>query len=287
LFKINRQGFTLIELLVVIAIIAILAAILFPVFAQAKAAAKGAACLGNVKQIGLGVQMYSIDVDDALPYWTSAYITSPSNSDVWSKTWKAQVAPYIKGGDLDTTKGENTGIWRCTEISAWKRSANWNARQTSPSPASYGMSAIIAYDWTSAKQAQCGGQPCYRGSATIPVLTNTTLRAPADTVFAGEGGLSARIDMPDGFRWVKYARNFNDPKVQDWERRDPHTGGANYIFCDGHAKRIKAEAIYPGDLNSADTAQPAAMKAAAGKALMKYFTPTEKDYSYYGSVYGF
>src|SRR5678816_3817185 len=62
-----RRGFTLIELLVVIAIIAILAAILFPVFAQAKAAAKKTACLSNNKQIGIALYMYLTDFDDLLP----------------------------------------------------------------------------------------------------------------------------------------------------------------------------------------------------------------------------
>src|ERR1700678_1553068 len=63
----NRSAFTLIELLVVIAIIAILAAILFPVFAQAKLAAKKIASLSNVKQLDLGILMYSNDHDDVLP----------------------------------------------------------------------------------------------------------------------------------------------------------------------------------------------------------------------------
>ena len=61
------RGFTLIELLVVIAIIAILAAILFPVFAQAREKARGAACLSNVKQLGLALQMYAQDYDETLP----------------------------------------------------------------------------------------------------------------------------------------------------------------------------------------------------------------------------
>src|SRR5271167_4373871 len=64
----KHRGFTLIELLVVIAIIAILAAILFPVFAQAKAAAKKTASLSNVKQIGLGGLMYCNDYDDMFMY---------------------------------------------------------------------------------------------------------------------------------------------------------------------------------------------------------------------------
>src|SRR4051794_3392791 len=62
-----RSGFTLIELLVVIAIIAVLAAILFPVFAQAREKARAAACMSNFRQIGNGVQMYTQDYDELLP----------------------------------------------------------------------------------------------------------------------------------------------------------------------------------------------------------------------------
>src|ERR1043166_4890534 len=65
-----RKGFTLIELLVVIAIIAILAAILFPVFAQAREQARSTACLSNTKQIGLAVHMYAQDYDEAFPMGT-------------------------------------------------------------------------------------------------------------------------------------------------------------------------------------------------------------------------
>ena len=62
-----RRGFTLIELLVVIAIIAILAAILFPVFAQAREKARQTACVSNMKQIGIGVTMYAQDYDEKMP----------------------------------------------------------------------------------------------------------------------------------------------------------------------------------------------------------------------------
>lgn len=91
-----KKAFTLIELLVVIAIIAILAAILFPVFAQAKASAKRTADLSNVKNIGMGFQLYGGDNDDTLP---------PTRQVVWDTmqryqqiSWKDSILPYIKNG---------------------------------------------------------------------------------------------------------------------------------------------------------------------------------------------
>jgi prepilin-type N-terminal cleavage/methylation domain-containing protein len=89
----NREGFTLIELLVVIAIIAILAAILFPVFAQAKAAAKKVSSLSNTKNIGLGIHIYTTDSDDVLPQLQFYH------ADGTQYTWHTVVHPYIKSGD--------------------------------------------------------------------------------------------------------------------------------------------------------------------------------------------
>src|ERR1700753_1197036 len=83
----RRQGFTLIELLVVIAIIAILAAILFPVFAKAREKARQTACLSNEKQLGTAVMMYCQDFDEHLP-------------SVWDAndhlTWADEIYPYVK-----------------------------------------------------------------------------------------------------------------------------------------------------------------------------------------------
>ncbi|MFQ3611467.1 MAG: DUF1559 domain-containing protein, partial [Fimbriimonadales bacterium] len=100
----KRRGFTLIELLVVIAIIAILAAILFPVFAQAREKARQTGCLSNVKQIGLGVQMYTQDYDEILP--RNAYADPPRVpegahfTNCSSPRWMDVIQPYIKNVDV-------------------------------------------------------------------------------------------------------------------------------------------------------------------------------------------
>src|SRR5437773_4950577 len=91
----SRHGFTLIELLVVIAIIAILAAILFPVFAQAREKARQASCLSNEKQMGNASMMYSQDYDEGLPTWSEywySYYQAPQGAkfaDSPAKYWDA------------------------------------------------------------------------------------------------------------------------------------------------------------------------------------------------------
>src|SRR5471030_2561519 len=97
--NIYKRAFTLIELLVVIAIIAILAAILFPVFAQAKEAAKKTSCLSNMKQFSLGSIMYAGDVDDFLVMgWNGSgkvYRDDGSTYRTWFP-WTAAIQPYVK-----------------------------------------------------------------------------------------------------------------------------------------------------------------------------------------------
>src|SRR5262245_41008736 len=104
----SLTGFTLIELLVVIAIIAILAAILFPVFAQAREKARQSACLSNLKQIGVALQLYTQDYDEMTPsartygaWWTK------NDPKAWPAPYaRDQLMPYVK----------NEALWNCPSI---------------------------------------------------------------------------------------------------------------------------------------------------------------------------
>jgi len=95
--QVHRRGFTLIELLVVIAIIAILAAILFPVFARARGKARQAACVSNMKQIGLAMIMYATDYDQLLPYWCIAGSSDHAPND---SSWDVSIMPYMKNQQI-------------------------------------------------------------------------------------------------------------------------------------------------------------------------------------------
>jgi prepilin-type N-terminal cleavage/methylation domain-containing protein/prepilin-type processing-associated H-X9-DG protein len=112
MFNTNKRAFTLIELLVVIAIIAILAAILFPVFAQARAKARQATGLSNQKQIGLGVMMYVQDYDEVYPqayYYKNNTATTNGGSAGGYVTWTVTVQPYVKNAQLFVDPGDPNG----------------------------------------------------------------------------------------------------------------------------------------------------------------------------------
>ncbi len=104
----SRKAFTLIELLVVIAIIAILAAILFPVFAQAREKARAISCLSNMNQLGLAMQMYQQDYDETFPYWSwwnsysGGHGPAPNNI---SSFWSNAIFPYVK----------SAGVYNCPD----------------------------------------------------------------------------------------------------------------------------------------------------------------------------
>ena len=122
-----RNGFTLIELLVVIAIIAILAAILFPVFAQAREKARTSSCLSNIKQLGTGIAMYIQDVDEMVPrgqYYVDGLAT------LNARTWVQDIQPYTKSWPIARCPSEFVdpfGIWNGSQanIKWWYNWMRW------------------------------------------------------------------------------------------------------------------------------------------------------------------
>lgn len=231
----SRRAFTLIELLVVIAIIAILAAILFPVFAQAREKARGAACLSNMKQIGTATMMYAQDNDEYLPYGY-AY-TWPGQKDLY--WWQDLDRPYVK----------NEAVYTCP-------SASPHVLWTSLRPP--GLPKPLVKDYICNAQ---GGAYAASGhkewvNANGPFINNwqnpsralAEIEDTAGTIAIFDGRSDAfeiwRLEQVDAWYNAGFGPAFDgnspDTKLPDQGHvAKRHSGGFNATFCDGHAKFIK------------------------------------------------
>jgi prepilin-type N-terminal cleavage/methylation domain-containing protein/prepilin-type processing-associated H-X9-DG protein len=172
----TRKGFTLIELLVVIAIIAILAAILFPVFARARAQARKTSCLSNLKQIGLAMTMYVTDCDGYLPY------PSPKPSVEASGRWPLSyiIYPYVK----------NQQIFRC------------------PSDSEYYKTEYSSYQWLEIFEGQHIDYPVFFGID----LTDVPYLFDADSKFHGGDDSASPPDFKKNCLWLDGHAKFA-PKI--------------------------------------------------------------------------
>ncbi|MBU0607580.1 MAG: DUF1559 domain-containing protein [Armatimonadetes bacterium] len=200
-----RKGFTLIELLVVIAIIAILAAILFPVFAKAREKARQSSCLSNVKQIMLAILQYTQDYDEVLPNLTLA------GGPYGQVPWNAQIAPYIKNAQVFVCPSKKFN--HCSTVGAWAYVA-WHDYW----PISYGFNT-----WRGGGTPQTGPWVGYyspRGQSLGWV------KRPAEVIFIG--------DHWGCYQWYWTTSN----AVDNWNVRTdrPHNDGGNFAYIDGHAK---------------------------------------------------
>lgn len=213
----KTKGFTLIELLVVIAIIAILAAILFPVFAQAREKARQSTCLSNCKQIGLSVIMYTDDYDETYP----ARIDNDPNFGGKMQSVPTELYPYCK----------NWKIFTCPS-----KPAHWGYSM----PQSKGIlnspdGSLINYNYHYAFNARF--IPIING-ATGAALKGTGIVAVGSvdqpstwTMMFELGEVNSNI-TPEDMRWTAEALGLSD-------KLRIHNGGANYTFADGHAKFFK------------------------------------------------
>jgi len=162
-----KKGFTLIELLVVIAIIAILAAILFPVFAQAREKARAITCVSNEKQMGLAMMQYVQDNDETFPLLQ--YINPITGG---AQDWQWAIYPYVKNGDVVKQIGFG-GIWSCPSFPR-------------PQEAEYGINWELARNGAGTWAA---GQPGF----VQKVVGIAAIDAPADKIMVLEKGLASPV----------------------------------------------------------------------------------------------
>lgn len=217
--KRERQGFTLIELLVVIAIIAILAAILFPVFAQAREAARRTACLSNTKQMGVAFQMYAQDYDEVTPsvvHWSGA--AEANEPDFW---WIIQ--PYVK----------NTGIFYCPDRTEWTMPSGDDCS---------GQEGInlrrqcigYGYNWGILSNSRLGlitERQRFDGGYVEVGVPLAGILAPADTMAYADTGDSPRYTICSNWIFQYYTSTTSNSQLR-------HGGRLNVQFADGHSKSM-------------------------------------------------
>ncbi len=221
----RRSGFTLIELLVVIAIIAILAAILFPVFAKAREKARQTTCLSNMKQLGLGELQYVQDYDETYPTTNNGI---NGGNAAGGGNWGQQIYGYVK----------STGAYICPDsVAGTKFTGQMNnggcvgpcTTQGNPNlqsiPVSYRMSNFI-------------GAPGLGGPRTIGYI-----QEPAIKILLAEGadnGDNSAVNQ-DGMGWTDWDASTNGYSFYR-DIRVAHSGFMNVAYCDGHAKAVRPEA---------------------------------------------
>jgi prepilin-type N-terminal cleavage/methylation domain-containing protein/prepilin-type processing-associated H-X9-DG protein len=249
-----KKGFTLIELLVVIAIIAILAGILFPVFAKARERARMTRSLSNIRQLAMAVQQYSNDYNDSFPGFMN--LGTDTQPKYVHNCWDEQIEPFVKNsgvfsnGDTgikspsQTTRFDRTltyclngaliGPWNNGNVTVW----------TSPSILSVSAlsnpSGTILFAEVATNSTATQAMSAY---ASIQPGTNAPVRNPvpnsSNSTSQYQAALTQWIDISPK-AWVENTNSgINDYKEDTWKAdfgvaRDLYSGGGVYAFCDGH-----------------------------------------------------
>lgn len=251
----KRSGFTLIELLVVIAIIAILAAILFPVFAQARTKARQASDMSNLKQIGIALMMYSQDYDEILLGFGLEYGGDPRCSPGYYVYWPALLLPYVK----------NTQVFLSPQLrAAYDANQSWVCKQLNINLSPDGNTLYFSYmlNGVGSYMVSQGVNPWYvtfwkdnnptahYGIAIDRALSQAALQEPAGTIYVVNGHCpdswqDRHTDYPLFRGWSTWTCTGTD-----WSSRDPNVQGffnsmQNIIWTDGHVSTRKWGHTFP------------------------------------------
>jgi prepilin-type N-terminal cleavage/methylation domain-containing protein/prepilin-type processing-associated H-X9-DG protein len=230
----SRKAFTLIELLVVIAIIAILAAILFPVFAQAREKARQSSCASNMKQLGTSMMMYSQDYDETMPgnlYFDEGTGLTLGFLDNGSlRNWAKSIVPYVK----------SQAIFLCPD--ALPRSeSQYGVYGTVSAPSG-------AYTETTAAN---GGNTSYCQNGIVSDRPLAEISAPASVVLLQEFTIFTRTAQSRPFASTPGINSYQ--QFHHFLTGTPHSKGANHVYCDGHVKWSKKTQMSFADYGAGGT----------------------------------
>jgi prepilin-type N-terminal cleavage/methylation domain-containing protein/prepilin-type processing-associated H-X9-DG protein len=230
----QRRGFTLIELLVVIAIIAILAAILFPVFARARAKAQQNNCLSNVKQLTLSGVMYCTDYDD---YYPITYYSTTINGSPFEQHWSGELYPYLK----------NVQIYACpagTDVPTLLTSTGYGIGPF-VNTADYYMNDCLGGHFgccgPGCSNLQGGSYPIKQGLVLQParLIMITATSSSGNFYKANPDTAASYLTGSDPTIQASYNPTYEWPGIET-----RHQNGGNVGYCDGHASYLTAPTLY-------------------------------------------
>ena len=247
----RRTAFTLVEILVVVAILAILAAVLFPVFGRARENARRSSCLSNMRQIGLGIAQYTQDFDERLPFSTG---TTP---DPLSGRWPNKIASYVK----------NTQVFVCPSYTEHRLPANFlafTAGGWNGSSSTYGINENLSEYRNPGPLSPGDSVSRHLGELKSP--SETALIAEVAELSANGNALLGSPDNLDPTSWENHINktawnkgnsdwqwvppgqfggsgvtSYLSPGPSNVNMRRPlarHFDGLNVVYCDGHAKWV-------------------------------------------------